>query len=108
MNVSVDENGLMTIKPDNVCFCTISVEATDKDDAGSMTRNIGIYATDDESLGISLPTLLEEDGNTAYQLYTLGGILIHKGKETDHLPAGAYILKVTNGKQVHTQKVLKR
>ncbi|MBQ8190805.1 MAG: T9SS type A sorting domain-containing protein [Bacteroidaceae bacterium] len=108
MNVSVDENGLMTIKPDNVCFCTISVEATDKDDAGSMTRSIGIYATDDESLGISLPTLLEEDGNTAYQLYTLGGILIHKGKETDHLPAGAYILKVTNGKHVHTQKVLKR
>lgn len=108
VNVSVDDNGLMTLKPDNVCFCTLSVEATDKDNAGSMTRSIGIYATDDESLGISLPTLLEEDGNTAYQLYTLGGILIHKGKETDHLPAGAYILKVTNGKQVHTQKVLKR
>lgn len=103
------DDGTMTVTPGtNERLYTIAVEATDKDDAGSMTRSIGIYTTNDEALGISLPTTLEEDENATYQLYTLGGILVSEGKGTDHLPAGVYILKVTSGKQVHTQKVLKR
>ena len=72
-----------------------------------MTRNVHFYTTADEALGICIPSLKADDENTRYQLYTVGGILISEGKDTDNLPAGTYILKVVNGKQVRTMKVRK-
>ena len=101
-------NGAMTVTPGtNESFYTIQVTATDKDNVGSMTRNVHFYTTSDEALGICIPSLKADDENTRYQLYTVGGILISEGKDTDNLPAGTYILKIVNGKQVRTMKVRK-
>lgn len=102
-------NGVMTVTPGtNERFYTIQVTATDKDNVGSMTRNVHFYTTADEALGICIPSLKADDENTRYQLYTVGGILISEGKDTDNLPAGTYILKMVNGKQERTMKVIKK
>lgn len=109
INIEVADGGVMSIVPGtNERFYTIQVTATDKDNVGSMTRNINLYTTADEALGICIPTIMADDENAVYQLYSVDGVLVHEGKNTDNLPAGVYILKVTSGEQVRSMKVLKK
>lgn len=109
INIEVADGGVMSIVPGtNERFYTIQVTATDKDNVGSMTRNINLYTTADEALGICIPTIMADDENVVYQLYSVDGVLVHEGKDTDNLPAGVYILKVTSGEQVRSMKVLKK
>lgn len=109
INIEVADGGVMSIVPGtNERFYTIQVTATDKDNVGSMTRNINLYTTADEALGICIPTIMADDENAVYQLYSVDGVLVHEGKDTDNLPAGVYILKVTSGEQVRSMKVLKK
>lgn len=109
INIEVTDGGVMSIVPGtNERFYTIQVTATDKDNVGSMTRNINLYTTADEALGICIPTIMADDENAVYQLYSVDGVLVHEGKNTDNLPAGVYILKVTSGEQVRSMKVLKK
>lgn len=99
----------MTVTPSgNELFYTIQVTATDKDNVGSMTRNVHFYTTADEALGICIPTIMPDDENSVYQFYTVDGILVHEGKNSNRLPAGTYIIKVTNGGQTRMLKVMKR
>lgn len=109
INIEVTDGGVMSIVPGtNERFYTIQVTATDKDNVGSMTRNINLYTTADEALGICIPTIMADDENAVYQLYSVDGVLVHEGKNTDSLPAGVYILKVTSGELVRSMKVLKK
>ncbi len=109
INIEVTDGGVMSIVPGtNERFYTIQVTATDKDNVGSMTRNVNLYTTADEALGICIPTIMADDENAVYQLYSVDGVLVHEGKNTDNLPAGVYILKVTSGEQVRSMKVLKK
>lgn len=102
---NIAANGTMTIEPsDNIRLYTIQVTATDKDNVGSMTRNIHFYTTGDETLGISHPSDID-GGTTSYQIYTINGKLLRNGKNLEGLPKGTYLLKSANGLQVNTFKV---
>ena len=71
-------------------FYTLQVTAGDNDNAGTMTRNINLYA-DTEISAIGATTT--EEGEKSYQIYSINGILMKNSNDFTHLAPGIYIVK---------------
>ena len=71
-------------------FYTLQVTASDNDNAGTMTRNINLYA-DTEISAIGATTT--EEGEKSYQIYSINGILMKNSNDFTHLAPGIYIVK---------------
>ncbi|MBQ8593486.1 MAG: T9SS type A sorting domain-containing protein [Bacteroidaceae bacterium] len=103
------KEGVLTVTPldaEKNQLADLQVTATDADNVGSMTRTVNLYITNDPS-HIGLPTW-EGEENVTYQIYSISGMLVREGKDTDNLPAGTYLLKADNGKESKTTKLIVR
>lgn len=100
MAVNVDEKAAP--------LATITISAYDdeaNEESEKMTRNINIYASTDAT-GITNVTT-DNGAYTVSEVYSVNGMLLQKGGNTEQLPKGVYIIKMKNGDKVKSVKVVK-